>query len=194
VSRVLNVGGGSKEIPIPEHYSGWEHVLLDIDALRKPDVVCDARELTNLPAGLYDAVYCSHNLEHYWRHDVPRVLKGFAHVLGARGFAEIEVPDVKAVFAEVLQRGLELDGVLYESAAGPITVNDVIYGHGGQITASGNDFFAHKNAFTQASLGAALRTAGFEWVFMGAGPYAIRALAFRQAPTTGQRSLMRLPS
>jgi SAM-dependent methyltransferase len=194
VSRVLNVGGGSKEIPIPEHYSGWEHVLLDIDALRKPDVVCDARELATLPASLYDAVYCSHNLEHYWRHDVARVLKGFAHVLRAHGFAEIEVPDVKAVFADVLQRGLEPDGVLYESAAAPITVNDVIYGHGRQIAASGNDFYAHKNAFTQASLGAAQRAAGFEWVFMGAGPYAIRALAFRQAPTTDQRSLMRLPS
>ena len=96
MSRVLNVGGGSKEIPIPEHYEGWEHVLLDIDAARKPDVVCDARELSKLPAGLYDAVYCSHNLEHYWRHDVPRVLKGFAHVLGAHGFAEVAVPDVKA--------------------------------------------------------------------------------------------------
>ena len=191
---MLNVGGGSKEIPIPEHYEGWEHVLLDIDSARKPDVVCDARELSALPAGLYDAVYCSHNLEHYWRHDVPRVLKGFAHVLGAHGFAEIAVPDVKAVFADVQGRGLDLDDVLYESPAGPITVNDVIYGHGRQIALSGNDFYAHKNAFSQASLGAALRDAGFPWVFMGSGPYAIRALAFRQAPTPERRSLLRLPS
>jgi hypothetical protein len=194
MSRVLNVGGGSKEIPIPEHYEGWEHVLLDIDAVRKPDVVCDARELSKLPAGLYDAVYCSHNLEHYWRHDVPRVLKGFAHVLGAHGFAEIAVPDVKAVFADVQGRGLDLDDVLYESPAGPITVNDVIYGHGRQIALAGNDFYAHKNAFSQASLGAALRDAGFEWIFMGSGPYAIRALAFRQAPTPERRSLLRLPT
>ena len=194
MSRVLNVGGGSKEIPIPEHYAGWEQVLLDIDGARKPDVVCDARELSKLPAGLYDAVYCSHNLEHYWRHDVPRVLKGFAHVLRAHGFAEIEVPDVKAVFADVVQRGLDLDDVLYESPAGPITVNDVIYGHGRQIALSGNDFYAHKNAFTQASLGAGLRGAGFQWVFMGSGPYAIRALAFRLAPTSERRSLLGLPS
>jgi hypothetical protein len=194
MSRVLNVGGGSKEIPIPEHYEGWEHVLLDIDAARKPDVACDARELSSLPAGLYDAVYCSHNLEHYWRHDVPRVLKGFAHVLGARGFAELAVPDVKAVFADVLQRGLDLDEMLYESPSGPITVNDVIYGHGRQIALSGNDFYAHKNAFSHASLGAALRAAGFQWVFMGAGPYEIRALAFRQAPTSEQRSRLSLPS
>jgi hypothetical protein len=29
-----------------------------------PDIVCDARELTTLEEGLFDAVYCSHNLEH----------------------------------------------------------------------------------------------------------------------------------
>ena len=30
-SRVLNVGGGSKDIPIPSHYANWRHDLLDID-------------------------------------------------------------------------------------------------------------------------------------------------------------------
>jgi hypothetical protein len=194
VKRVLNVGGGSKAIAIPVHYQGWEHVLLDIDAAQRPDVVGDARRLTTLPADLYDAVYCSHNLEHYWRHDVPSVLAGFAHVLHGHGFAEVAVPDLKAVFAQVVQAGLELDSVLYQSDAGPITVNDVIYGHGRQIAMSGNDFYAHKNAFTQQSLAAALRAAGFQWVFMGSGPYEIRALAFKQAPTDDQRALMRLPS
>jgi hypothetical protein len=118
MSRVLNVGGGSKVIPVPEHYGGWEHVLLDIDAGR----------------------------------------------------------------------------MLYESPSGPITVNDVIYGHGRQIARPGNDFYAHKNAFSHASLGGALRAAGFQWVFMGAGPCEIRALALRQAPTSEQRSRLRLPS
>jgi hypothetical protein len=193
VRRVLNVGGGSKAIPIPPHYGGWEHVLLDIDPRQNPDVVCDARELARLPGELYDAVYCSHNLEHYWRHDMPRVVAGFAHVLRAHGFAEVAVPDLKAVFAEVLERGLELDGVLYDSDSGPITVNDVVYGHGRQIAATGNDFYAHRNAFTPQSLAGALREAGFQWVFMGKGPYEIRALAFKRAPTDDQRELLRLP-
>ena len=96
MKRVLNVGGGAKSIPIPLHYEGWEHVLLDIDPRQKPDVVCDARELGTLPADLYDAVYCSHNLEHYWRHDAPLVVAGFAHVLRGHGFAEVAVPDLKA--------------------------------------------------------------------------------------------------
>jgi SAM-dependent methyltransferase len=194
VRRVLNVGGGSKAIPIPGHYEGWDHVLLDIDARQQPDVVCDARNLTSLPAELYDAVYCSHNLEHYFRHDVPRVLAGFAHVLRSHGFAEIAVPDVKAVFADVLKNDMELDDTLYDSNAGPISANDVVYGLGRQIATSGNDFYAPKNAFTKRSLSEVLRAAGFGWVFVAPGPYEIRALAFRQAPAADQRALLRLPS
>jgi len=192
--RVLNVGGASKAIPIPPHYEGWDHVLLDVDVRQRPDVVCDARNLATLPAGLYDAVYCSHNLEHYWRHDLARVLGGFVHVLRAHGFAEIAVPDLKAVFAEMERRHLDIDDVLYESSAGPISVNDVVYGLGRQIAASGDDFYAHKNAFTNLSLATALRKAGFEWVFTAGGPYEIRALAFKQDPTPDQRELLRLPA
>jgi len=193
VSRVLNVGGGSKAIAIPGHYEGWEHVLLDVDPRQKPDVVCDARRLDTLPAALYDAVYCSHNLEHYFRHDVPRVLKGFAHVLRPRGFAEVRVPDLMAVFAAVTQNALELDDPLYESDSGPVSANDVIYGFGKQIAASDNDFYAHKNAFTKRSLSERLRDAGFGWVYVAPGPFEIRAIAFLQAPTAEQGALLKLP-
>lgn len=193
MKRVLNVGGGSRQIPIPGHYQGWEHVILDIDARQKPDVVCDARNLASLPAQLYDAVYCSHNLEHYWRHDVGRVLAGFAHVLRAHGFAEIAVPDLKAVFEDMQRRGLDIDDTLYDSPAGPISVNDVIYGHARQIAASGNDFYAHKNGFSVASLARALRDAGFQWVFSAPGPYELKALAFKTDPTAEQRALLNLP-
>jgi hypothetical protein len=48
--RVLNVGGNTKDIPLPENYRGWENVLLDIDPRGKPDVLCDARSLFGLPA------------------------------------------------------------------------------------------------------------------------------------------------
>lgn len=78
---VLNVGGNSKAIPLPPQYAGFEHLLLDIDPTGKPDVVCDARALTTLAPGRFDAVYCSHNLEHYLGHEVAYVLAGFLHVL-----------------------------------------------------------------------------------------------------------------
>ena len=190
--RVLNVGGNSKAIPIPPHYNGWEHHLLDIDPTGKPDIVCDARTMTTLPAGGYDAVWCSHNLEHYWRHDLPRVLAGFLHVLKSDGYAEIRVPDMKAVFEEMLKRPMDIDDVLYESPAGPITVNDVIYGYGRKIAESGVDFYAHRNGFTHRSLVMALKGAGFGAVFTGSGPFEISALAFKSAPTPAQRALFGL--
>ncbi|MBA3772982.1 MAG: hypothetical protein H0X13_10985 [Ramlibacter sp.] len=92
-----------------------------------PDVVCDARELQNLPGGVYDAIYCSHNLEHYYRHDGARVVRGFAHMLNDTGFAEIRVPDIAQVVAALHDRQLDLDDVLYESSAGPISAHDVVY-------------------------------------------------------------------
>lgn len=64
MKKVLNVGGNSKTIPLALQYAEFEHLLLDIDPKGAPDIVCDARQLTTLDASQFDAVYCSHNLEH----------------------------------------------------------------------------------------------------------------------------------
>jgi ubiquinone/menaquinone biosynthesis C-methylase UbiE len=190
MKRVLNVGGNDRSIPIPAEYAGWEHVLLDIDPAGNPDIVCDARELQTLAAASFDSVYCSHNLEHYRRHEVPRVLRGFAHVLRPEGFARVIVPDVGAVMRIVAKHDLDVDDVLYESPAGPITVHDVLYGYGAEIERSGNDWFAHKSGFTARSLGKALHAAGFEHVYSQVGNLAISAIAFTKEPTLAiQRSL-----
>ena len=37
----------------------------------------DARELASMAPQSFDAVYCSHNLEHYYGHDGNRALRGF---------------------------------------------------------------------------------------------------------------------
>jgi hypothetical protein len=192
--RLLNVGGNSKDIPLPENYRGWENVLLDIDPRGKPDVLCDARALTTLPGAAYDAVYCSHNLEHYYRHDVPKVLAGFRHVLKEHGFAHIRVPDMGEVMQQVVQKALDIDDVLYVSPAGPITVRDVFYGYGVEIERSGNEFFAHKTGFTQKSLVRMLESCGFPIVFSMTGNLEVMALAFTQKPDEYARSLFGLPA
>ena len=94
MNKVLNVGGNNKSMALRSYYTGWQHILLDIDAKGNPDIVLDARKLSQLPPSEYDAVYCSHNLEHYYRHDAPYVLQGFLHVLKEDGFAHIIVPDI----------------------------------------------------------------------------------------------------
>ena len=182
MKRVLNVGGNSKAIPLPPQYAGWEHHLLDIDPTGRPDIVCDARELATLEPGQYDAIYCSHNLEHYYRHDVARVLAGFRHVLRPDGFAHIRVPDMGEVMRRVVDESLDIEDTLYQSGLGPITVLDVIYGYGRQIESSGCEFFAHKTGFTKKSLTQALVRGGFTHVFASAASLEVAAYAFKQKP------------
>jgi SAM-dependent methyltransferase len=194
-AAVLNVGGNSKAIPIPPHYAGWTHLLLDVDPRGGAEIVCDARSLSTLAPAQFDAVYCSHNLEHYFEHEVPMVLAGFVHVLKDAGFAEIRVPDLPAVVRKMLDDGLDLEDVLGQAAAGPIRVIDVIYGWRLEIERSGNDFFAHKTGFSRKSLHAALRAAGFTevWKAPPLSEYELRALAFRNPSTPDQRRLLGIP-
>jgi SAM-dependent methyltransferase len=192
--KLLNVGGGSRKIGLPPQYAGVEHLLLDIDPAGEPDVLCDARELRTLEPAQFDVVYCSHNLEHYHRHEVPRVLAGFMHVLKPDGYAHIRVPDMQAVMQLAVERKLDLEDVLYESPAGPIMVLDVMYGLGSQIERSGVDFYAHKTGFTQKSLLKLLREAGFANLFCGTGNLEVNALAFKGKPDAQTRTLFSLPA
>lgn len=193
MKRVLNVGGTSKAIALPPEYSGFEHLLLDIDPRGSPDIVCDARRLTTLGAGQFDAVYCSHNLEHYYRHDVRQVLAGFLHVLKDGGFADIRVPDIDAVMRVTIEQGLDIDDVLYQSPGGPIMVLDVLYGYSVEIERSGQEFFAHKTGFTQKSLLNALQGAGFSRIFSMTSNLEVKALAFKGEVDLATRTLFDLP-
>ena len=111
--RLLNVGGGSRSFALPPIYAGFQHVLLDIDPSVAPDILCDGRQLASLEPAQFDAVLCSHNLEHYYRHEVPVVLAGFLHVLKDGGFAHILVPDIGELMRVVVTRGADLHDILY---------------------------------------------------------------------------------
>lgn len=187
------MGGNSKAIPLPPQYADYEHLLLDIDPRGSPDIVCDARELESLDADQFDAVYCSHNLEHYYRHDVPRVLAGFLHLLRDGCFAHIRVPDISEVMRVAVEKNLDINDVLYQSPAGPIMVLDVIYGYSVEIERSGQDFYAHKTGFTQKSLLSALQKAGFTKIYSGTGNLEINALAFKGIPDQNACALFNLP-
>ncbi|HAI58562.1 MAG TPA: class I SAM-dependent methyltransferase [Xanthomonadaceae bacterium] len=194
MKRVLNVGGNDRRIPIPDIYRGWEHLMLDIDPASGADVIADARELATLGESVFDSVYCSHNLEHYYAHEVPRVLRGIRHVMKPDGFFYVLVPDITAV-ARAIASGLDIEDVLYHSPAGPITPKDVLYGWGKEIERSGQSWFAHKTGFTARSLMSALHAAGFGAVYPGHGPYELAALAFVSPPSVErQRDAGLLPA
>lgn len=163
--RLLNVGGGSKDTPIPAKYDGWDHDLLDIWDGPDVDYVCDARDMPNVNGPMspciYDAVYCAHNLEHYYDHDLPLVLAGFQFVLKPGGEVHIIVPNLGQLIADMAQYHIDLENVIYESAAGPITPLDVFFGYGVEV-ATGNPFYAHKTGFTATRLHRVLQEAGFQ--------------------------------
>lgn len=190
---VLSVGGNSRETAMPPEFADWDVVVLDIDPRGKPDIVLDARRLDTLPARNFDAVYCSHNLEHYYLHDARKVVAGFRHVIKDDGFLCVRVPDVEAVMRTMVENKLDIDAVLYHAAAGPITARDVIYGYQPEIEQSGNDFYAHKNGFTRDSLVQLLQSGGFQWVVSTRNNLELTAIAFAFGPSPYAIELLKLP-
>lgn len=182
--KVLNVGGNNKSIPIPQYFNGWEHHLLDIDAGCMPDICCDAMLLKNKEEynGIYDAVYCSHNLEHYYKHKVPEVLNGFYNVLNDNGFCYIAVPNIMNVLRILIAYNMDLTDTIYEIDAGSISTHDVMFGWGKQVEESGFEYFAHKCAFTPKMLGNVCIKAGFPFTYLSEKNLELKAFAFKQKP------------
>ena len=180
--RVLNVGGQSRGIQLPPAYGTFEHVLLDLDPDVGADIVLDVRQLSSLEPQQFDAVYCSHNLEHVRQHDVPVVLAGFRHVLKPGGLAHIIVPDLQELMVVCVQQGIDLDGLLYESPMGPITPLDVLYGHGGMMAQSGQDFYAHRTGFSRRTLANVVEASGFSPMFCQQGNLELNLITFNGDP------------
>jgi SAM-dependent methyltransferase len=176
--HVLNAGCGFYS-PAKLHGAfrdpAWKEIRLDIDPQVRPDIVGSITDLGKIPAGSFDAVWCSHNLEHLHTHDVNKALREFVRVLKPDGFALINSPDLEIIARFILEGRLE--EIAYESQAGPITPLDMLFGHSASI-AQGQIYMAHHTGFTSETLGRRLAHCGFSEVFAkkGAG-FDIWALA-----------------
>ena len=162
--NVLNVGSGPAPW-YPEEYSDWGKISLDIDPNVGADLCIDARKIDCLAPNQFEAVFCSHNLEHYGFHEVPSVLKGILHVLKPFGHVSIAVPNLLAVMRKVVAYNLDLSDVYYTAPCGPITYHDVVFGYGPKI-ASGNQYSAHRCGFSKLSLSQILEKSGFQKVLV----------------------------
>jgi len=160
--RVLNAGSGpasARGIHSAFRGAGWKEVRLDIDLAAEPDIVGTLTDLSNaIPSQTFDAVWASHSLEHLYSHEVPLALSEFRRILKPSGFALITSPDLETVASLLVERGPNY--VAYESPTGPITVHDMLYGHGPSIK-RGKTPMAHHSGFTCSSLGRLLLAAGF---------------------------------
>lgn len=162
--NLLHVGCGMpnpKRLPACFRHPGWNEVRYDIDPRVEPDIVGSITDMSMLNDACIDAIWSSHNLEHLHSFEVPAALAEFRRVLKPTGFLLLTLPDLRAIARHIAGGGLAEP--LYQSAAGPISALDVVFGHQASIRA-GNGFMAHRTGFTADTLGQALLEAGFHEV------------------------------
>ena len=141
--RLLHVGcGGDAK---PEWATEYTETRLDIDGSHNPHIVASMTDMGDI--GEYDAIYCSHALEHLTPEDGDKALAEFVRVLAPGGFAMVLVPDLEDVKAT--------DEVILEAPCGPITGLDMIYG------LRGLPYMAHQTGFVKSTLDKTMHRAGF---------------------------------
>jgi hypothetical protein len=142
--QVLVVGSGGDD---GSAWDGWEVVTLDIDPNAKPDILASMVDLGAI--GPYEAVYCSHALEHLYPHEVPIALAEFHRVLAPGGMVMVVVPDLQDVAPtdEALPK-MGLCGL------------DLFYGNSREVP--GRPYMAHHCGFVADTLLRAMSSAGFK--------------------------------
>jgi SAM-dependent methyltransferase len=162
--QLLHVGCGpnrQERLPACFRTAQWQEIRLDIDPNVKPHIVGSITDLSAVADARIDALWSSHNLEHLNSYEVPAALAEFKRVLKPDGFALISVPDLRAIARHIALD--QLTQPLYQSASGPISALDVVFGHQASL-ASGNRYMAHRTGFTASTLGQCLLDAGFDEV------------------------------
>ncbi len=171
----LHVGCGSASRDrLPAPLRSWHEVRLDIDPSVEPDIIASIVDMSMVETASFDGLWSSHSLEHIDSHDVPTALSESRRVLRDTGFAIFTLPDLQAVARIIADDKLEEP--LYQSAAGPISPIDMIYGHRRSVE-RGKTYMAHRTGFTQRTLGKHLLEAGFEEVDVWSTRYALWAVA-----------------
>ena len=151
VSKILlHCGCGGARLP--EWLKACREVRVDIDETCGPDVVSDMTALG--VAGPFDAVYCSHALEHLHQEAGGKALAEFYRVLCEGGVAIVFVPDLEDV--------KPTEDVLFTAPAGPITGLDLIYGY--RKMTQEKPHMKHLTGFVKETLRKAVMGAGFSRV------------------------------
>jgi len=145
--KLLHVGCGGD--PLPYFLQDYAETRLDIDDTHKPDILASMTDMGDI--GEFDAILCSHSLEHLLPHDVAKALTEFVRVLKPGGFSVIFVPDLEDVKAT--------EEPLFEAPCGTITGLDLLYGLRSLLHVM--PYMAHRTGFIAKTLEQAVLNAGF---------------------------------
>lgn len=148
---VLHVGCGGSPFPT-WLVEGANETRLDIDCIYSPDIIADMRDFVTEQR--FDAIYCSHALEHLYDHEVVPTLKNFLNHLKDGGFSIVVVPNLSGITAT--------DEVVYESPSGPVTGRDMIYGRLSPMEKM--PYMAHHTGFVEDTLKKKFEEAGYKSV------------------------------
>lgn len=153
--RILHAGCGGEHLP--PQYSSFdaEEIRLDADPAMEPDIVASIDDLGDI--GPFDAIHCSHCLEHLHWDNAHKALREFHRVLRVGGFLYIQVPNLEGI--------RPTEEVLYEAGTLKITGLDMLFGC--RVLTAGNDFMTHRCGWIPSTLVKAFEGAGFKNVLTG---------------------------
>lgn len=140
----------------------WTELRYDLDPNAAPDIVGNLIDMSGVASASMDAVFCRHNIEHLYAHEVAQALAEFCRVLKPEGFLVVACPDIQAV-AELVANDRLLEPLYESGAAGWISPFDLLYGLRSDIE-EGKTFMAHRSGFTARALVDSLRATGFQGI------------------------------
>jgi predicted SAM-dependent methyltransferase len=149
-NTVLNVGFGGisiKELMYTEVFEGMREISLDIDNKFNPDILADITDISHIPNNYVNCAYTSHMIEHIDYFKVPSVISELLRVCKPNGYVRILTPNLQSIGEKVASGDL-LD-VVYESAGGPISPIDIIFGHRHSVHKNRVDFMIHRTGFSK---------------------------------------------
>jgi SAM-dependent methyltransferase len=180
---LVNLGCGPKDSAwLPAMFADWRELRVDADPKAAPDLLADITDLSAIETGSIDAIWSAHCLEHLYLHQVPGAIAEMHRVLADDGFMCLIVPDLQ-VLAEYIVND-KLHEVIYQSAAGPITAHDIIFGYGPYI-ARGHSGMAHRCGFTPGLLVRELQKSPFAEIILRRRPnHELAAVARKRPPAS----------
>ena len=161
----------------------WTVKQYDAEPSIKADYTGHIFKMDAIEDGSIDALWCQQILQRYYIPHVQAALKEFKRVMAEDALLYINVPDGQIASSFIAND--QPSHPLYQSAAGPITPVDILYGFQKAIL-SGKRHMTHHSIFSLKQLGILLRDAGFSDIRVHRRGYVIHASAYKHSAESGK--------